>query len=200
MAITRMTRDNATRAINLPNIISIFRFFITFYFIYAVYQGRPRLALYLFLVQGISDLLDGFIARVMGWKTELGAYLDPIADKTMLVSAFVMLYIVGIIPLWLTALVLGRDIVIAVGYLILYRYANNVKPRPTIFGKVTTALQIATILYVLWSWPAESSVLREYNLILFAVTAIATIISGTHYVIGGIVTLKERSKNNKVIR
>ncbi len=188
-------RDNATQAINLPNIISIFRFFITFYFMYAVSQGRLRLALYLFLIQGISDLLDGFIARVMGWKTELGAYLDPIADKTMLVAAFVMLYIVGIIPIWLTVLVLGRDIVIAVGYLILYRYANNVRPRPTIFGKITTALQIATILYALWSWSAGNAELREYNLLLFTATALATIVSGTHYVIGGFVTLKKHSKS-----
>ncbi|MBP1748921.1 MAG: CDP-diacylglycerol--glycerol-3-phosphate 3-phosphatidyltransferase [Deltaproteobacteria bacterium] len=192
MATTRMMRDNATQSINLPNIISIFRFFVTFYFIYAVYQGWLRLALYLFLIQGISDLLDGFIARVMGWKTELGAYLDPIADKTMLVAAFVMLYIVGIIPLWLAALVLGRDIVIAVGYLILYHYANNVKPRPTIFGKITTALQIATILYALWSWSAANSVLREYNLIFFYATALATIISGTHYLFSGIATLKQQ--------
>lgn len=186
-----MTKDNATQAINLPNIISIFRFFITFYFVYAVYQGRFHLALYLFLIQGISDLLDGFIARVMGWKTVLGAYLDPIADKTMLVAAFVMLYIVGVIPLWLTALVLGRDIVIAVGYLILYRCANNVRPRPTIFGKITTALQIATILYVLWSYSADSSVFREYSLMIFTATALATIVSGTHYVIGGFRTLKK---------
>jgi cardiolipin synthase (CMP-forming) len=183
-------RDNATQAINLPNIISILRFFITFYFIYAVYQGRMRLALYLFLIQGISDLLDGFIARVMDWKTELGAYLDPIADKTMLISAFVVLYIVGIVPLWLTALVLGRDIVIAVGYLILYHYANNVRPRPTIFGKITTALQIATILYVLWSWSVPGSTLREYTQMLFIVTGLSTVVSGTHYVIGGLRTLK----------
>ena len=91
MATTRMMRDNATQSINLPNIISIFRFFVTFYFIYAVYQGWLRLALYLFLIQGISDLLDGFIARVMQTKTDLGAFLDPLADKIMLVGAFVML-------------------------------------------------------------------------------------------------------------
>ncbi|MHB8109558.1 MAG: CDP-alcohol phosphatidyltransferase family protein [Syntrophorhabdaceae bacterium] len=176
-------KDNETRAINLPNIISIFRFFITFYFIYAVYQGRMRLALYLFLVQGISDLLDGFIARTMGSKTELGAYLDPIADKTMLVAAFLMLYIAGVIPGWLTLLVLGRDIVIAGGYLVLYKYANNVKPRPTIYGKITTALQIATVLYALWS--AGLADLRSYDLALFAATALATIISGIHYCMGG---------------
>lgn len=188
-------RDNATQAINLPNIISILRFFITFYFIYAVYQGRLRLALYLFLIQGLSDLLDGFLARTMSWKTELGAYLDPIADKTMLFAAFVMLYIVGIMPIWLTALVLGRDIVISIGYLILYHYANNVKPRPTIFGKITTALQIATILYTLWSWSDGNSVLKEYSMILFVVTALSTIISGTHYVIGGLRTLRSQRRS-----
>lgn len=185
-----MMRDNATPAINLPNIISIFRFFITFYFVYAVYQGRLRLALYLFLIQGISDLLDGFIARVMGWKTVLGAYLDPIADKTMLVAAFVMLYVVGIMPLWLTALVLGRDIVIAGGYLVLYRFASNLRPRPTILGKITTAFQIATILYALWSWSFEAITPREYNPIFFTTTALATVISGIHYIFGGFRTLK----------
>jgi cardiolipin synthase len=178
-----MTKGNDTRAMNLPNILSIFRFFVTFYFIYAVYQGRMRLALYLFLIQGISDLLDGFIARVTGSKTELGAYLDPIADKTMLVAAFVMLYFVNTIPGWLTLLVLGRDVVIAIGYLVLYRSASNIKPRPTIFGKITTACQIATILYVLWS--ADRFNLRAYDVIFFTLTAAATIVSGVHYVIGG---------------
>ena len=176
-------RGDNRPAMNVPNILSIFRFFVTFYFIYAVYQGRMRLALYLFLIQGISDLLDGFIARVTGSKTELGAYLDPIADKTMLVAAFVMLYLVNIIPGWLTLLVLGRDVVIAIGYLVLYRCASNVKPRPTIFGKITTACQIATILYVLWS--ADQSHLRAYNVIFFITTAAATIVSGVHYIIGG---------------
>ncbi|MDD3847084.1 MAG: CDP-alcohol phosphatidyltransferase family protein [Syntrophorhabdaceae bacterium] len=178
-----MMRVNNTRSMNLPNILSIFRFFVTFYFIYAVYQGRMRLALYLFLIQGISDLLDGFIARAMKSKTELGAYLDPIADKTMLVAAFVMLYIAHLIPGWLTLLVLGRDVVIAVGYLVLYRCASNVKPRPTIFGKITTACQIITILFVLWS--ADMMGLRSYDMVLFLVTAAATVVSGVHYVMGG---------------
>ncbi len=168
---------------NVPNLLSIFRFFVTFFFIYAVYQGRLRLALYLFLIQGISDLLDGFLARVMSKKTELGAYLDPIADKTMLVSAFVMLYLINVIPGWLTLLVIARDIVIAIGFLVLYRHSSDVKPKPTIFGKITTACQITTILYVLWS--ADRPYFRIYDMILFVVTAMATIISGVHYVIGG---------------
>jgi cardiolipin synthase len=176
---------------NLPNLLSIFRFFVTFYFIYAVYQGRMRLALYLFLIQGISDLLDGFLARVMKSKTELGAYLDPIADKTMLVAAFVTLYVVDVIPGWLTLLVLGRDVVIAAGYLVLYRYASNVKPRPTIFGKITTVCQIAVILYVLWS--AGNTNLRAYDAVFFVITALATTVSGVHYIIGGWIAFSKRA-------
>ncbi|MEN6615371.1 MAG: CDP-alcohol phosphatidyltransferase family protein [Syntrophorhabdus sp.] len=195
MAITRTMKDNDTRAINVPNIISLFRFFITFYFIYAVNQGRMRLALYLFLVQGISDLLDGFIARTMGSKTVLGAYLDPIADKTMLVAAFVMLYIAGVVPGWLTLLVLGRDVVIAAGYLILYKYANNVRPRPTIYGKITTALQIATIVYTLWS--AGKIELHTYDLVLFIATSLATVISGIHYCVRGWSVFKKRAINEQ---
>ena len=185
-----MTTDNQTRSINLPNILSIIRFFITFFFIYAVYQGRLRLALYLFIIQGITDLLDGLIARVMSWKTDLGAYLDPIADKTMLVASFVMLAIVGIIPAWLMIVVLARDVVIAIGYLVLYYCANNITPRPTVFGKITTALEILTIVWVLWS--AGGSALRPFDMYFFAATAIACAISGGHYVIGGIKILGSR--------
>lgn len=178
---------------NVPNILSIFRFFVTFYFIYAVYNGSLRLALYLFLIQGISDLLDGFIARVMSKKTELGAYLDPIADKTMLVSAFFMLYLIGLIPGWLTLLVIVRDIVIAAGYLVLYRNSTNVKPRPTIFGKLTTVCQIATILFVLWSAAYYDSIFRSCGMIIFMVTAAATIVSGVHYVVGGLNAMSKKA-------
>ena len=83
---------------NVPNLLSLFRILITFFFILAVYHDRFDYALYLFILQGVTDLLDGYIARVMSKKTNLGAYLDPIADKTMLLAAFVMLSIKGIVP------------------------------------------------------------------------------------------------------
>jgi len=86
---------------NIPNFISILRFFITFFFIIAVYEGKFRTGLYLFMLQGLSDLLDGFLARTVSKKTRLGAFLDPLADKTMLVSSYVVLYIKNIIPCWL---------------------------------------------------------------------------------------------------
>ncbi len=164
---------------NIPNLLSIFRFFLTFFFIIAVNSGRLHLALFLFILQGVSDLLDGFLARVMGKKTHLGAFLDPIADKTMLVASFVLLYLHQIVPLWLTSLVLARDLVIAIGFLILYKLSYTTTPVPSIFGKITTACQIATIVYVLWSGA------RTYGDVFFYITALSTAVSGIHYIFIG---------------
>ncbi len=165
---------------NVPNLLSIFRLFVTFFFIIAVYHDRFDIALGLFIVQGLSDMLDGFIARVTGKKTDLGAFLDPLADKTMLVAAFVMLSIKNVIPVWLTVIVLLRDLVIALGFLVLYHLARTAKPVPSIFGKITTACQIGTILYVLWS------VSRPLAPWLFYGTAFFIALSGLHYIYVGI--------------
>jgi cardiolipin synthase (CMP-forming) len=120
---------------NVPNLLSLFRILITFFFILAVYHDRLYYALYLFILQGITDLLDGYIARVMSKKTNLGAYLDPIADKTMLLAAFIMLSIKDIVPLWLPALIILKDLVVAIGFFLLYRRAFTIKPVPTIFAR-----------------------------------------------------------------
>lgn len=165
---------------NVPNMLSIFRLFVTIFFILAVNNGEFRVALYLFMLQGLSDLLDGFLARVMGKKTNLGAFLDPIADKTMLVSAYIVLYLRNVIPLWMTSIVLVRDFVICCGFFVLYKFSYKPQLLPSIWGKLTTALQIATVIYVLWSGQ------REYGLLLYAVTALFTIISGIHYIFRGI--------------
>ncbi|MBA4391375.1 MAG: CDP-diacylglycerol--glycerol-3-phosphate 3-phosphatidyltransferase [Syntrophus sp. (in: bacteria)] len=169
---------------NIPNLISIFRIFITIFFILAVHKDRFIVAFYLFIFQGLTDMLDGFLARVMSKKTDLGAFLDPIADKTMLVAGFVMLSIKGIVPLWLTMLVILKDVVVVTGFLALYKLAYTTKPVPSVFGKITTVCQIATILYILWSGA------RAYGDALFYVTAFFTTLSGLHYVYVGIRMLR----------
>ena len=126
---------------NAPNLLSLFRSLVTFFFVLAVHYGRFDYALCLFILQGVTDLLDGFIARVMGKKTELGAYLDPIADKTMLVAAFIMLSIKHIVPVWLPVLVILKDLVVAIGFFSLYKVISSIKPVPSIFGKLTTTCQ-----------------------------------------------------------
>jgi cardiolipin synthase (CMP-forming) len=171
---------------NVPNILSIFRLFMTVFFVLAVSQGKLKLALLLFILQGLSDLLDGFIARAMNLKTPLGAFLDPIADKAMLVSAYVALYLHGLLPLWVTLVVLLRDVVVATGFLILYKIFGKVRLIPTIYGKASTALQILTIVYVLWSDD------RAYQLYLFVPTAFFTLFAGLQYVTRGFSILNKR--------
>lgn len=139
---------------------------------------------YLFIFQGLTDALDGFLARVMSKKTDLGAFLDPIADKTMLVAGFVMLSIKGVVPLWLTTLVILKDIVVITGFLALYRLTYTVKPVPSVFGKITTTCQILTVLYMLWSDT------RVYSAAFFYVTAFFTALSGLHYVFVGLRMLR----------
>jgi cardiolipin synthase len=177
---------------NVPNLLSLFRILITFFFILAVYYDRLDFALYLFVLQGVTDLLDGYIARVMSKKTNLGAYLDPIADKTMLVGAFVMLSIKGIVPVWILLLIILKDLVVAVGFFILYKLGRTITPVPTMFGKITTTCQIVTVLFILlvniFSWPN----MKIYSDGFILITAFFTALTGCHYVYVGIQMLRER--------
>jgi cardiolipin synthase len=164
---------------NIPNLLSIFRIFVTLFFIIAVNQGELRIALYLFIIQGISDLLDGFFARIMDKRTSLGTFLDPIADKVMLVSSYIVLCLHSIIPFWVTAAVLFRDVVVSSGFLVLYKLSYKVKLSPSLLGKLTTAFQVATVIYILWSN------VRAYEFYFFSATVLFTIVSGCQYVTRG---------------
>jgi cardiolipin synthase (CMP-forming) len=164
---------------NLPNLLSLFRLVITIFFILLVVYGRLRLALLLFVLQALSDLLDGFLARRMDAKTNLGAYLDPLADKVMLASSYIALCFREIVPLWLVILVLARDLVISLGYLVLLKRNLKTSPTPIFISKTTTVFQMLTIVYVLWS--AE----RGFDEFFFYVTALLTAASGLQYVFSG---------------
>lgn len=165
---------------NLPNILSVFRLFITSFFIIAIYYGRFKLALVLFVLQGITDLLDGLLARLLRAKTSLGAYLDPLADKVMLVSSYVVLCLIGIVPLWVTSIVLLRDIIVPLGFLLLYKLSYKMEVSPSLLGKITTFCQIVTVVYILWSD------VRAYEDVFFFATALVTALSGLHYIFVGL--------------
>lgn len=169
---------------NIPNLFSVFRLFITIFFIIAINENRFNLALCLFIAQGLSDLLDGFLARVMKAKTYLGAILDPMADKVMLASSYIVLTLKGFIPLWVTLMVTIRDLFIAGGFLVLYSLSYKLKPSPSIISKLTTLFQIITIIYILWSDK------REHKEWLFYITVFLTILSGIHYFVRGIKTIR----------
>ncbi|MGD0231594.1 MAG: CDP-alcohol phosphatidyltransferase family protein [Syntrophorhabdales bacterium] len=165
---------------NLPNLLSFFRLFVTVFFVLLVAYERYRLALLLFVLQALSDLLDGFFARRMGTKTSLGAYLDPLADKVMLASSYVVLYFQQIIPFWLMAVVLLRDLVISLGFLILLKRGLTMNPVPSFVSKATTVLQMLTIVYVLGFTDGRVALFFFYP-----ATAILTAVSGFQYVLLG---------------
>jgi cardiolipin synthase (CMP-forming) len=165
---------------NLPNLLSIFRLFLTAFFVMAINYGRHDIALLLFIVQAISDVLDGFLARIMKAKTYLGAFLDPLADKVMIVSSYIVLSIYGIIPFWVTSIVIIRDLTISTGFLVLYKLSYKGKPTPIILSKITTLSQMCTVIYVLW--PGNGI----YSKQLFYITAALSVLSGFQYVADGI--------------
>jgi cardiolipin synthase (CMP-forming) len=171
---------------NVPNALSLLRLVITFFFILAVDAGRFHLALGLFVVQAATDLLDGLIARTTGSKTRLGAFLDPLADKTMLLSAFLVLAMKDIVPLWICATIFIRDLILLIGFLILYRLRVQEKPLPSMWGKINNGLQMFTVMYLLWD---ES---RSYSSLFFYPTVFFTVSSGAHYVIRATRTLMHR--------
>jgi cardiolipin synthase len=171
---------------NLPNLLSLFRLFLTLFFILLAANGRFRLALLLFVLQALSDMLDGFFARKMGTKTSLGSYLDPLADKVMLASSYIVLYFKSIVPLWPVVVVLSRDFIISVGFLILLRRGLRTTPAPSLVSKTTTVFQMLTIVYVLWSNERSLEPFFYWiTTLLYWTTALLTVASGLQYILTG---------------
>jgi cardiolipin synthase len=110
--------------------------------VWSIATGQILLAFLLFLVAGISDGVDGFLAKRFGMKTELGAYLDPLADKVLIDAIYVTLGVTAVIPLWIVILVVSRDFMIVGAILLSWVVGRPVKVRPLIVGKLSTAAQI----------------------------------------------------------
>jgi cardiolipin synthase len=127
----------------IPNFITIGRLFIVPLVIMMIVQGSWDAAFLLFVVAGVSDAVDGFLARRFGMGSELGAYLDPMADKALLVSIYLTLAIIGIIPAWVAILVISRDIMIVSAVLLSWLLDNPVEMRPFLVSKLNTFAQIA---------------------------------------------------------
>lgn len=157
---------------NLPNYITVLRIAIVPFFFTELVTYRPghehhlRTALILFIAAVFTDALDGFIARVTKTKTELGTFLDPLADKLLLVSAFLGLLAVDSLPfrppLWITVTIVFRDLMIIVGLVIIYLISGKVKVQPNFLGKATTAIQMITFIAILFKWP-HSFVLWNFS-------------------------------------
>lgn len=169
--------------LTLPNWLTILRILVTPFFAILLVYRYVGAALAIFALAAITDALDGFIARSWGQKSNLGMVLDPLADKLLVTAGFVTFTILEAIPRWLTIIVLSRDLFLIGGSLVLFMFAGKVKIPPTLLGKGTTVLQLATLLYTML---LNVGVFRgRAPFLLLILTAAATVLSGLDYVIRG---------------
>jgi cardiolipin synthase len=170
--------------ISLPNVITVIRILLTPLFVIFLQSGLHLYALFIFVVAAISDGLDGFLARYFDQRTVLGAYLDPLADKLLLITAFIGMAVLQLIPAWLAVIVISRDILILMGIGVFTISQTNFEIQPSLWSKMTTCTQLFTICLVLLSLMV--SVPNSLKSIFFFLTAIITIISGGHYLFVGL--------------
>ena len=152
-------------------------------------------ALLVFTVAAISDGLDGLFARYLDQRTLLGAYLDPLADKLLLTSAFIMLAIIQIVPGWLAVIVISRDILILLGVAVFAMADISIEIRPRITSKCTTVFQMSTIFFLLLDPKIPGADMIKW--ILCWLTAGITILSGLHYTYIGMNLIQNASNNNR---
>ncbi len=175
--------------VNLPNILTFLRILLVPVFLFFVLNDILFWSMLVFAAAGLTDLLDGFIAKRFNLRTELGANLDPVADKLLLSSAFIALAFKGYVPLWLCVPVLIYDVIILAAVLVLRGAGKKVNISPTVFGKMTTVLQIITIFYAL------ALAVRPYDkafTFLAILTVLVTVYSGFNYAVREIRQIEKR--------
>ena len=168
------------RASNIPNLICLARIVLVIPIIRSLWQEQFLLSLLLIIIAGLSDILDGYLAKKNNWRSYVGAVLDPAADKILLVSLFITLQSMSLIPLWLTLTVITRDLMIVFG-LGLYRYFVGVpQPKPTRISKLNTALQLAFIIFVILAQSVQFP-FEILAMICGSLVFVTSILSGLDY-------------------
>ena len=181
-----LKKDNSF--LNLPNLITLLRIGLIPIFLWLILTKKVLLALLIFLLAGVSDLLDGLFARLLKKKTKIGAFLDPAADKLLMTASYIVLSIPysnspNLIPLWLTATVISRDLIIVFGALVVYRKTGHTTFLPSSLGKISTVFQVGTVLLVLFYNYLQIS--PPYLKWIFYLTLVFTFLSCINYVIIG---------------
>ena len=175
--------------INIPNTLTLVRILLVPVFVILLLRQLYTHALVVFVFAGVSDGLDGFIARYFNQRTALGAYLDPTADKLLLVSSYVALAVLEVIPAWVAVVVITRDVIIVLGIAIFTLFEKAYEVRPTIVSKCTTTLQILLVAVSLFD--PDKSRLATLHAPLLWTTAVVTVLSGLHYIYIGMTILQE---------
>ena len=178
------------KVLSLPNVITFIRIVIIPVFVTALIYRKYNCALFLFAGAGISDMLDGLLARMTDQKTLLGAFLDPLADKFLLMTSFILFSVYGWIPMWMTVAVISRDLIVVLGWILLYLLYDITKVAPSFTGKTAIAAQLVLIAYTLLSLTYRG-VQSPRNWMLIIVASLTTI-SGLQYVYRGFRQASER--------
>lgn len=169
------------KARDIPNALCVLRILLVAPLLWAILTERFVLATLLFGTAGFTDLLDGLLARRYGWHTDLGAVLDPIADKVLTIGVFVSLIVVGLVPRWLAVLVIGRDVVIMAGGVLYRRLIGPFKAGARRAGKANTA---AMLLFVLLLLAREAVGVPSATVVttVGAILVVTAIVSAADYV------------------
>jgi cardiolipin synthase (CMP-forming) len=166
---------------NAPNLLTLLRICLAPFLVAAILDGRYRLGFTLFVAAGLTDLLDGTLARVLKQRSMLGHYLDPVADKLLLSTIFLVLLHKGLMPVTVTVLVFGRDVGILLVAAILYAAVGRREFHPSIFGKANTLAQIAAVAAVLLHQLTAAYWVVVFRMVALDATVALTVISGLHY-------------------
>lgn len=178
--------------ISIPNVLTLVRVLLTPVLVILLLRNMYSMALLVFAIAGLTDGLDGLIARLLNQRTTLGAYLDPAADKLLLTSAFICLAVLGVIPAWLAVIVIARDVIIVLGLAILTLTEKKYNIDPTMVSKCTTTVQLLMVLLSLYD-PTHVKLAMLYPVMVWA-TAIFTVLSGLHYIYVGMNILQETNE------
>ena len=166
---------------NLPNLITVARILLVPVVVWAIASGQMQIAFLLFLAAGVSDAVDGFLAKHFDMTSDLGAHLDPLADKALIVSIYVALGIVEAVPRWLVILVVSRDILIIGGVMLAWFLDKPITMRPVLVSKLNTVAQIIFVCLVLASLGFGLAT-RTLTILVMAAVTILTLLSMAVYV------------------
>jgi cardiolipin synthase len=170
-----------TTAISLPNLITLARLLSVPLIVSLILSHQLMVAFIFFTIAGLSDALDGFLARIFKSRTTLGAYLDPIADKALLVGVFAALGHTGLAEIWVVILVIFRDVLIVGGIILLFLFKNTVEMKPLMISKINTVVQLVYALFILAQ--GDSLFNTPYlSIWLGYLVAFTTVISGFIYI------------------
>ena len=163
---------------NVPNLLTLLRILLVPVFVALIVEDRLILAAAVFIIAGITDVIDGVIARSFDMRTKLGQMLDPFADKLLLSSSYVTLAFKGLVPLWLCAPVVAKDVSMIAGLALLRRAGKHIDISPSVYGKLTTVMQTVTVIYAL---TAAARLGAQILTVLAAVTALLTVYTWFDY-------------------